>query len=141
AYTGHMIDKPGRSEPRFPLEVEATVRQRIEAALDQLEARIAYGSAACGADLLFAEALLARGAEVHIVLPFAKEDFLRESVSHGGPGWERRFREVIDRAGSSVTYATGEAYLKTAKLFRFADQLVRSLAYLRADSMGTSPTL
>ena len=50
-------------------------------------ALVAYGSLACGADMLVAEAILARGGELHVVLPFAEEDFLKTSVHVGGPEW------------------------------------------------------
>ena len=35
---------------------------------------VGYGQLACGADILIAEALLDRGGELHVVLPFAEED-------------------------------------------------------------------
>ena len=141
AYTGHMIDAPGRATPRFTPEMETEVRRRIDAVLEELDARIGYGSAASGADLLFIEALLDRNAEVHIVLPFAVEDFIRESVRPGGPQWEQRFRRVLERVGKSIIYATDEPYLDTIELYRFADQLVRSLAWQRARWMSALPTM
>ncbi|HEX3356913.1 MAG TPA: adenylate/guanylate cyclase domain-containing protein [Tepidisphaeraceae bacterium] len=141
AFTGHMIDAPGRATPRFAPEMEGDVRERIEQAIDRLDARIAFGSAACGADLLFIEALQQRGAEVNIVLPFAVEDFVRESVRHAGADWERRFWRALEIAGKAVAFATDEPYLKTVDLFRFNDQLVRSLAWLRAHSMASRPAL
>ena len=49
-YTGHMIDAPGRAEPRFPPSLENTVRAEIHARLERLGPVAAYGSAACGAD-------------------------------------------------------------------------------------------
>ena len=54
--------------------------EAIESILDETGALIAYGPLACGADILIAEAILERGGELHVVLPFAEEDFLRTSV-------------------------------------------------------------
>ena len=73
-FTGHMIDHPNRSVPRFPSHLEPTVQRAIEQRLDQLGGNIGYASAACGGDILFLEALLKRKGEIHIVLPFGRED-------------------------------------------------------------------
>ena len=42
---------------------------------------IVYTSAACGADLIFIETALDLGAEVNVVLPFDRDDFVRTSVA------------------------------------------------------------
>ncbi|HET9279069.1 MAG TPA: tetratricopeptide repeat-containing protein, partial [Flavitalea sp.] len=59
-FTGHMIDQPGRNEPRFPLEKEQSVRAAIKAAVSTELERIkgtAVGLAggASGGDILFHE--------------------------------------------------------------------------------------
>ena len=48
-FSGHMIDQPGRSRPRFPLSSERKAAKEIAAKLKQLDARIGFASAACGA--------------------------------------------------------------------------------------------
>jgi len=136
-FTGHMIDRPGRPHPRFPAELEPLARRLIEQCLDSLDARVGYSSAACGADLLFIEAMQARKAEVNIVLPFDAEDFIQTSVSHAGPQWVGRFRRALEIAGPLVTYATLEKYLGSIELFRYADHILHSLAFLRARSLQT----
>ena len=80
-------------------EVEKEIARSIDSILAETGALIAYGPLACGADILVAEAILARGGELHVVLPFAEEDFLRTSVHVGGPEWDARYREG---AGSGV---------------------------------------
>ena len=59
-YCGHMFSA-GSAE-------EAPLAARIAEALDQLDTKIGFGPLACGADLLIAEALLARGAELNLSL-------------------------------------------------------------------------
>jgi class 3 adenylate cyclase len=140
-YTGHMIDELGSATRRFPAQLEQTVRRRIDEELDRLNPKIAYGSAACGADLLFIEALLDRNAEVNIVLPFKAEDFIETSVRHGGQEWVDRFNHVMERCGEHITYATSEQYLGTKELFAFTNDLIGTLAYLRARSLATAPDL
>src|SRR6185312_7403521 len=55
AFTGHMIDAPGRPAPRFPAALEGEVRSRIAAEIRRMPGAIGYSQAACGADLLFLE--------------------------------------------------------------------------------------
>ena len=91
----------------------------------------AYGSLASGADILWAEALLASGSELHCVLPFARPEFVRWSVAPAGDGWVRRFDRCLAKA-TSVRYATDDAYLGDDVLFRYASELAMGLALLRA---------
>src|SRR6266511_3533502 len=80
AFAGHMIDAPDRSTPRFPAALAPAVAAAIRERLARLHLPVVYTSAACGADLMFLEAALDRGAEVNVVLPFDREDFVRTSV-------------------------------------------------------------
>ena len=45
-----------------------------------MNAGIGFASAACGSDILFLEAMLARGGTIHIVLPWPAEEFVKTSV-------------------------------------------------------------
>jgi class 3 adenylate cyclase len=132
-YTGHMIAPPGHSG-RFPAAAEHEVASHIAETLDHLGVGYGYGSLACGADILFAEALLARGAELHVVLPFAQCDFEKQSVVRGGAGWLTRFRACL-RQASDVTYATSDPYLGHAGIYAFAAVFAMGLAILRARSL------
>src|SRR5258706_339722 len=80
---------------------------------------VVYTSAACGADLIFLEAALDIGAEVNVVLPFDREDFIRTSVAPGGDRWTSRFDHVLSRA-TRVIMATEERYLGDDVLFEHA---------------------
>jgi len=79
-FSGHMFDKLDRATPRFPVYLEKRVKEQIRERLAKMEGQVGFASLACGGDLLFAEALLERGGEVNIVLPFRKEDFRKCSV-------------------------------------------------------------
>lgn len=138
-FTGHALDRPGEG-PHFPPALEAVVRAEIAAQLDELDAQIGYSTAACGSDLLFIEAMLERGAEVNVVMPFAIDDFIAEDVRYGGPRWEMRFRNALKLA-ASVTYATEERFLGHDMLYRFANQCLHGLATLRSGFLRTSPYL
>ncbi|HYD38054.1 MAG TPA: hypothetical protein VEA60_10595, partial [Allosphingosinicella sp.] len=57
-----------------------------------------YGALAAGADIIIAEALLERGAELHAVLPGGAEAFAAVSVDPFGRTWRKRFDSVLERA-------------------------------------------
>ena len=129
-YSGHIIAAPGATG-RFAAAREATVAQTIAAQLDAAEVGFGFGALAAGADILFAEALLARGAELHVVLPFERGEFVATSVAPAGSGWTARFEACL-AAARSVRYATEDAYLGDDQLFGYASQLAMGLAVLRA---------
>lgn len=96
-FSGHMIDAPGRREPRFPPDKEPIAAGAIAAKLDELGAGaedLALCGGACGGDLLFAEACLRRGLHLEIRIPFEEPRFLRESVTFAGDRWRDRFYQV-----------------------------------------------
>ncbi len=139
AFVGHMIDAPG-AKPRFPAALEPFVAEALRGRIARLAQPIAYTSAACGADLLFIEAALDAGAEVNIVLPFDREDFVRTSVATGGQSWVPRF----DRAMASATrviMATEEGHLGDDVLYEYAATMLEGLAMLRAAQLDTAALL
>lgn len=138
-FTGHALDRPDEA-PRFPPQLEAEVRAEIVQVLDEIDARVGFSMASCGSELLFIEAMLERGGEVNIVLPFALDDFIAANVRYGGARWEMRFRNAL-RLASSVTFATEEHFLGHEMLYRFANQCLSGLATLRAGFLCSNPTL
>jgi tetratricopeptide (TPR) repeat protein len=128
-YCGHRIMLG--SEGRFRAEDESTVTERIRTAVGARSIGYGYGSLASGADILWAEALLERGAELHVVFPFEQEEFVEISVAPAGIGWVQRFRRCLERA-AGVHYATEDAYLGDDVLFGYASELAMGLAILRA---------
>jgi class 3 adenylate cyclase len=146
AFVGHMIDRPqlptpGRSS-RFPPDprLEDQVRQAIREELDRLHPAVGYCCGACGSDLLFAELMLERQAELHLVLPFARKDFYETSVDFGleqMSGYRQRFDAVVERA--QVHYATQESYLGEETLLEFVTPFSQGLALMRAAELGVEP--
>lgn len=140
AFAGHMIDAPGRTEPRFPPALAPAVQAALREQLALLHQPIVYTSAACGADLILIEAAYEVGAEVNIVLPFSREDFVRTSVVVGGDGWTERFDAALGRA-ARVIMATEESHLGDDVLFEHAAMLLEGLAVLRASQLQATPAL
>ena len=93
-FSGHMIDAPGRKKPRFPADKELVASRAIAEALDEIglgPRDLCICGGACGGDLLFAEAALARSAQLEIYIPFDEPTFLEKSVDFAGDGWRARF--------------------------------------------------
>ncbi|HEX6137499.1 MAG TPA: adenylate/guanylate cyclase domain-containing protein [Casimicrobiaceae bacterium] len=140
AFAGHLVDAPDRPVARFPAALVPAVHAALRERLACLHQPIVFTSGACGADLLFVDAALELGAEVNIVLPFDKRDFVRTSVAIGGDEWLPRFEAALARA-TRVIMATEEGYLGDDVLFEHAAVLVEGFSMLRAAQLQTSPTL
>jgi class 3 adenylate cyclase/tetratricopeptide (TPR) repeat protein len=135
-FVGHMIDWPGRSQPRFPSSMEDAVTAEIRKRLDQLNAGFGYSSAACGSDILFQEAMAEqKGVERHILLPFAAQDFRRASVEIVPEGdWGRRFEKVL--AGARVRTACAEELEHGSIAYEYANLMLHGIASARARRLG-----
>jgi class 3 adenylate cyclase len=134
-YCGHIIAAPGMPG-RFPADQESRVRDQIERQLADMDIGFAYGSLASGADILFAERILARGASLNIVLPFDRREFVSESVRPSGRGWVGRFARCL-RAATTVRYATRDRYLGDDQLFAYCSRLAMGRALLAARHLAT----
>ena len=140
AFAGHMIDAPDRRAARFPAALIPSVAAAIRERVARWHAPVVFGSAACGADLLVIEAALDAGAEVNVVMPFDRDDFVRTSVAPGGGDWVARFERAMARA-HRVVDATDGRHLGDDALFAHAARLVQGLALLRASQLETAPTM
>jgi tetratricopeptide (TPR) repeat protein len=139
AFSGHMIDAPGRETPRFPATIEEQVKQSIKAALNTLNASVGYCSLACGADILFAEAMAERGGEVQVVLPFAQADFISISVAFAGTEWVQRFQSLLEKY--PTVKLTVENYGGNDDLFVLLGKSIFGSAILRSRSYQQEPFL
>jgi hypothetical protein len=128
-YCGHRIEMTASA--RFPPSAEQHVVAEIDAFLASRRVESAYGSLASGADVLIAEALLRRGARVHVVLPFGVDEFERVSVAPSGAEWPERFRTCLARA-ASVELTSDSAYLHNDQLFGYAGRIAMGHALNRA---------
>lgn len=110
-FSGHMIDAADRKHPRFPPEVEPIAAKAIADAVAQLGVGpddLGITEGACGGDLLFAEALLGRGASLELRLPFRRAEFIGKSVAYPKKTpppdtWSKRFAAVAGRERVSIS--------------------------------------
>jgi len=99
-FTGHMIDKPDRKEPRFPASEESRAQAAIEKEVRQLVEALpgpALGVAggANGGDILFHEICASLKIPTRVLLTLPEGPFIAESVAGGGPGWIGRFNSLM----------------------------------------------
>ena len=96
-----MIDAPDRKASRFPATKAEAVGARIAEHLEEwdvAEGDLAVCGGACGADILFAEECLRRGAHIRLLLTQQVDDFVHDSVQHAGSDWIRRFHALRKKA-------------------------------------------
>lgn len=125
---------------------DQTAKAEIEKAVAAIGPGFGYGAIAAGADILIAEALIAQGAELHIVLPCIPSIFRKVSVEPFGQDWSTRFDalfeiaatvEIID-GGPELSLAAVEIESQVAK-----GRAVDNAARLESTAIGlivTTPT-
>jgi hypothetical protein len=104
-FSGHMIDAATRAEPRFPADKEPVAAKAIGDTLDQIAVErgdLAICGGACGGDLLFAEAALARQLSLAIYLPFEEDKFLAASVDFADADWRSRYFAAKSQAALHI---------------------------------------
>jgi class 3 adenylate cyclase len=129
-FTGHLIDAPDRPIERFAASSEHAVSELIRRYVAEVRAKVGFSSAACGADILFLEAMLELGGEINIVLPSDTDSFVQQSVLPGGNHrWVERFQRVM-KAAKQVIHAS--QHTATEVYLAYANVLMFGLAKSRA---------
>ncbi len=105
-FAGHMMLSP---------EDQEAVAQ-IRDILAEERVGFGYGALAAGADILIAEALLERGAELHVILPVEEDRFRAVSVGDRNAAWSDRFDAVLHAASSVEIVDQGAEHPSTASL-------------------------
>ena len=126
-FTGHVAGPSGR----FPPAEQERIAAELRAMLDGVAVGFAYGALAAGADIVVAEVLLRRRAELHVFLPGPPVDFIEASVAPGGSDWVARFGRCI-AAATSVTIVTDEPDVTDPALLAFNARVAMGHALLRA---------
>jgi hypothetical protein len=86
---------------------------------------------------VIAEALIARGAELHVVLPTTEQAFIDQSVTPYGPAWLPRFRACM-KAAASVREATRIAGGYEPDATALAADMAMGAALLNARTLESS---
>lgn len=93
---------------------QAALRARVDDWLAENNVGFGYGALAAGADIVIAEALLARGGELHIILPCETAVFREQSVLAVDPAWGPRFDALLEAAHSIDCLQSADAPLPDA---------------------------
>lgn len=109
---------------------DSIAAESIHNAITDLAPGFGYGALAAGADIIAAEALLAIGAELHVVLPSNPDAFCALSVAPYGAEWAHRFDALCD-AAHSITIAAAHAPPSRAAI-RLADYQAMGMAIFKA---------
>ena len=134
--SGHMFDRLDRKQPRFPHQLEARVQKEIKARLAQMEAQVGFSSLACGADMIFAEAVLERGGEINVVLPFSKDDFKESSVEFiPGTSFGDRFERILENSATLTNLSELGTAIDPAA-YEYCNQVLMGLALLKGRFLG-----
>jgi hypothetical protein len=133
-FAGHMIDLVGRPSPRFPKAAVLAVKKAIRSVISELGNVVGYTSAAAGGDILFAEAVLDKGGELHVVLPQSWPGFSAESIEPHGIHWVRRAELVLQRA-ASVTAVSDYRISSEGPAFSYGSRVLHGRARLHADRL------
>ena len=112
-------------------EIEASLAAEMREVIARENVGFAYGALAAGSDILIAEELIKRGAELHLVLPFIETDFIAQSVTPGGEAWLRRYDFCRARA-ASLTLASHMSYVGEGAQFAYGSKVTMGMARLRA---------
>ena len=129
-FTGHMIDKPGRAEPRFPESSTGAAAEAIRRVLAGIVGAGGPGAgsggfigggepgafrgiaaAACGGDILFHEACRDLNIPSTVYLGIPPDAFEQTSVAFAGRDWITRYRRLLRELPVRVLHsdATAEA--------------------------------
>ena len=106
-FTGHRIDAPGRSSPRFPAAKEKQARAMIFDAVAKEKEKgsgklMGLTGGASGGDILFHEVCeeLNIPSQMYLVLP--QKEYIKASVADGGPDWVERFNRLYDKLNAKI---------------------------------------
>jgi tetratricopeptide (TPR) repeat protein len=139
AFSGHMIDRPSRKSPRFPIELEPKIKAIITSHLETMQPQIGFCSLACGSDIIFAETLLEMGGEVKVWLPFDVTDFEEVSLRFAGEGWVERFRKLMEKVPHENI--TRQHYEGNDRLFVLLSKIIFGSAILESSRYHSEPFL
>lgn len=110
-------------------------RDAIAAAYDAIRPGFVFGALAAGADIVVAEIAVARGAQLHVVLPTSIDIFRQESVARFGADWAARFDRLIDDAEQIETLSDADVLSEAG--ITLGEEVAMGLAIRRARTLAS----
>ncbi|WP_417498159.1 tetratricopeptide repeat-containing protein [Maricaulis sp.] len=136
-FAGHLFHCPVGSDGIAPAR-EAGLALTLAETFERERIGPAYGAIAAGADILVAEAAIARGNELHLVLPVPVNVFIDASVRPLGRKWVQRCEDCLSHA-AAIHEVTTDRKLLSGEHIRFASEVAMGLTRMRASALATSP--
>jgi len=133
-YSGHMFVDAAR-QPTMAPHIDA-LTGAITQAIRKIAPGAGFGAIAAGSDIVIAEALIAHGAELHVVLPMRELDFLSRSVTPFGPSWQARY-DALKAKAASFRLATHGTIADDDSVFTFGTDYAMGLALRNAEMLRT----
>jgi len=109
-------------------------KEQAAAYLEQGRIGFGFGALAAGAELVLAEALLAGGGELHVVLPSDAASFAAVHVDPHGGDWRARFDAALD-AAESVQLVRPIGSAPDTQTSLLASEIARGAALLNAERL------
>ena len=111
-FTGHRIDLPNRSTPRFPALKEKQARAMIFDAVAREKERakssvVGLSGGASGGDILFHEVCEELNIPSEMYLVLSKNAYIKTSVADSGPDWVERFNRLYDKLKPKILSDSG----------------------------------
>ncbi|MAC90082.1 adenylate/guanylate cyclase domain-containing protein [Maricaulis sp.] len=136
-FAGHIFgvgEAAGLVEPRQ----EDRLRETVDLLLARHHVGPVYGALAAGSDIVVAEAALARGCELNLILPVPVPVFLDASVRPFGEAWVSRFETCL-RQAEKVVELTTDRRIASPEALNFSSLVAMGMARMRANVLATTP--
>lgn len=136
-YAGHIFPA-GAAEGAVAPEGEAALKADIAAVIERESLGPVHGALAAGSDILIAEAALAAGCPLTVVLPVPVPVFMETSVRPYGAAWVRRCETCLEQAADIVEVTTDRRIMSELSL-NHASAIAMGMARMRASVLATMP--
>lgn len=121
----------------LPLSADAgDLRRRVREALEAEGVGFGFGALAAGADIVIAEELVARGAELNLILPASPAAFREASLARKGEDWGPRYDALLAAAATVRSAGRGDDPPDVLSV-RCAAEMAMGQAALRARALQT----
>jgi len=129
-FAGHIWEHSNNSQDKLPT--------RLSDAIQSSDIGFAYGALAAGADILIAEALLAEGVELNLILPTDLDSFIEQSVQPFGEAWVTKFHVCVEQSHSVTLLPKDENSSFEARTL-LAAHMAMGQAILRGETLNVKP--
>ncbi len=134
---GHLT-ATSNSESQNSAQVRSQIRQWIQ----QHGVGVGYCCPRPGVETIFGEEVRAIDGELHVVLPYSKDEFLRMGGMHqraaDGHSWRDHSKQLIDEAAGQnrLHFSTSERFLSEPLLVEYSDTVMHGLAVSHAERIS-----